>query len=985
MKGPFAIVCGIVCGNFLAISDLIQILFGKIKVVLFFIQDLKGKDMKRLVFLLTLLGSAGSLLSFSQLITTSPAIPLDNQEVTITFDATQGNIGLIGFTGDVYAHMGVITDKSTSGSDWKYVKAEWNVNLPECKFERIATDLYRLKLSPSLRDFYGVPEGEKILSLALVFRSSDGVKTGRDVGGGDIFVEVFAEGLTLSIKRPTTFPAIIRLNDTLVVEVRANGSDSIALYQDEALISKNAGEYLLDTLLGESYGKFLLKAIASNDTGAVADSFYCIVSKPADTLERPDGIRDGINYMDTVTAVLSLFAPGKEFVYVLGDFNDWEIDSNSLMHRTPDGNRFWLEVKNLVPRKEYIFQYLVDGTLRIGDPYADKISDPGNDQSITNETYPGLILYPTGKTTGIATVLQTGQIPYAWQVDDFTPKPSAELVIYEILVRDFTEKHSYQAIVDTLAYLERLGINAIELMPVSEFEGNVGWGYNPSYYFAPDKYYGTKDDLKNLIDECHKRNMAVIMDMVLNHAYDQCPFVQLYFDGNNPTAESPWFNTTSNFENPDAQWGNDFNHESGYTQQLADSINSYWMSEYRFDGFRFDFTKGFGNNIKDATSDSWGSLYDADRIRLLKRMSDAIWERNPDAIVIMEHLAVNTEEEELSDYGILLWGNMNYNYSEAAMGWNEGSKTDFSGISYKSRTWTQPHLVGYMESHDEQRLMYKCLRWGNYSEEYNIQDTTTGLRRMALDAVFFLTVPGPKMIWQFGERGYDFSIDSLGRLGVKPPKWETMNDPRRLYLYNFYSALIRLRKDHPVFQTDDFTLNVSASLKRILLRNADMNAVIVGNFGVLSGEISGQFPHTGSWYDYFTGDTLEVTSADDLITLAAGEYHLYTDVRLETPDIGTGLDDGRVENFPSDLVIFPNPATDRIMVSGIPEGCSSSSANVYCIEIYDLTGCLALHGAFDPQVRSASVDISALTEGAYMILVKEDSKILGWNKLMVVE
>ena len=75
-----------------------------------------------------------------------------------------------------------------------------------------------------------------------------------------------------------------------------------------------------------------------------------------------------------------------------------------------------------------------------------------------------------------------------------------------------------------------------------------GWGYNPSYYFAPDKYYGTKDDLKKLIDECHKRNIAVIMDMVLNHAYDQCPFVQLYFDGSNPTAENPWFNVTSNFD-----------------------------------------------------------------------------------------------------------------------------------------------------------------------------------------------------------------------------------------------------------------------------------------------------------------------------------------------------------------------------------------------------------------------------------------------------
>jgi hypothetical protein len=947
--------------------------------------DKKGNAMKRLIFLLTWLGSAGSLSGFSQLITTSPAIPLDNQEVTITFDATQGNKGLMGYTGDVYAHMGVITDKSTSGSDWKFVKADWNVNVPECKFERIATDLYRIKLSPTLRSFYGVPAGEKILSMAFVFRSPDGVKTGRDVGGGDIFVTVYEEGLTLSIKRPYTFPAIIRLNDTLIVEVQANGSDTISLYKDEALIGKNAGENLIDTLFGEHYGKFQIKAIATNDTGAVADSFSCIISKPADTLELPEGIRDGITYTDTATTLLSLFAPGKEFVYVLGDFNGWEVDSIFMMHRTPDGKRFWLEIKGLIPRKEYIFQYLVDGTLRLGDPYSEKISDPGNDQSITDETYPDLILYPTGKTTGIATVLQTGQVPYNWQVDDFTPAPSTELVIYEILVRDFTVSHTYRAIMDTLGYLETLGVNAIELMPVSEFEGNVGWGYNPSYYFAPDKYYGTKDDLKRLIDECHKRNIAVIMDMVLNHAYDQCPLVQLYFDGNNPTTENPWFNVTSNFENPDAQWGNDFNHESLYTQQLVDSINSYWMSEYRFDGFRFDFTKGFGNNVKDATTDSWGSLYDADRIRLLKRMSGEIWKRKPDARLIMEHLAVNTEEEELSDYGILLWGNMNYNYCEAAMGWNEGNKTDFSGISYKTRTWNDPHLVGYMESHDEERVMYKCLRWGNHSGEYNTQDTTTGLQRMALDAVFFLTVPGPKMIWQFGERGYDFSIDSLGRLGVKPPRWEYMNDPRRLYLYNFYRALIKLRKDHLVFQTDDFTLNVSTSLKRIVLRNADMNTVIVGNFGVVSGEIAGQFPHTGTWYDYFTGDSLEVASADDMISLAAGEYHLYTDIRLETPDFVTGLNDIPVEAFPVNLMVYPNPAKDRITITGLPAVRTPNSAREYRIEITDLAGRIALEKDINSQVNSTIMDISGLKSGAYVLFLKETGKVSGWSKIMVAE
>ena len=78
-------------------------------------------------------------------------------------------------------------------------------------------------------------------------------------------------------------------------------------------------------------------------------------------------------------------------------------------------------------------------------------------------------------------------------------------------------------------YIERLEINAIELMPTNEFEGNSSWGYNPNYYFAPDKYYGPRNNFKAFVDACHERGIAVIIDLVLNHAYGSCPFVQMYW------------------------------------------------------------------------------------------------------------------------------------------------------------------------------------------------------------------------------------------------------------------------------------------------------------------------------------------------------------------------------------------------------------------------------------------------------------------------
>ncbi|MCK9398572.1 MAG: alpha-amylase family glycosyl hydrolase [Bacteroidales bacterium] len=870
---------------------------------------------------------------FGQLVVTDPPMPISTESVTITFDATQGSAGLAGYTGDVYAHTGVITQLSSGGFDWKYVKTSWGQNTPDTKLQRIGQDLYSLQVTPNIQDYYGVPANEKILQMAFVFRSGIQVSgnwlEGKTETDGDIFIDVYEAGLSVSFGQPQQFPVIIQLNESFITEVNANEADSVFLFMDGNLLKADTGNYLIDTITATDFGKFLVKTMAKNQTGAVADSFYYHV-RPDVTVEAlPAGIRDGINYTGSQSVVMSLFAPYKDYIYVIGDFNDWDISQDYYMKLTPDSLRYWVEINGLVPGKEYVFQYYIDGQIKVGDPYGDKVSDPWNDAYISDITYPNLIQYPAGKTTGIATVLQTNQVFYNWEVDNFTTAAETDLVIYELLVRDFTSKHSYDGLIDSLDYLFNLGINAIELMPVNEFEGNSSWGYNPSFYFAPDKYYGPKNDLKRFVDECHKIGIAVFIDLVLNHSYDQSPLVQMYFDGNNPSEENPWYNVNSNFTNPDAQWGNDFNHESLYTQELVDSINSYWMSEYKIDGFRFDFTKGFGNNIK-GSNDPWGSIYDADRIRLLKRMADEIWLRNPQAIVIFEHLADNTEEKELADYGILLWGNANYNYGEAAMAYHDGGKSDFSWINYKKRTWNDPHVVGYMESHDEERLAFKCVTYGNSTADYNIKDTTTAFRRLAMNALFFFTVPGPKMIWQFGEMGYDYSIEYNGRLGEKPVRWDYLNDFRRKYLYDFYGALIKLRTEHPAFETATFTLYVEAALKKIVLAHPDMNVVVLGNFDVNAGTILPGFAHTGAWYEYFTGQPFEVTDLAESMSLEAGEYKMYTDIQLETPQIHTGLaediEKGRL------MRVFPNPSDDFSIQIELEK------PSLLTLEIFDLSG-----------------------------------------------
>jgi 1,4-alpha-glucan branching enzyme len=217
----------------------------------------------------------------------------------------------------------------------------------------------------------------------------------------------------------------------------------------------------------------------------------------------------------------------------------------------------------------------------------------------------------------------------------------------------------------------------------------------------------------------------------------------------------------------DYSWGYDFNHQSMETQLFVDRVFQYWLTEFRIDGFRLDFTRGFTNRPGSS------GAYDASRIAILKRITDRIWQTDSTAFVIIEHLVDdNNELKNLADYGLLLWGNMNYHYNEATMGYNESGKSNFSSVSYKARGWSEPALVGYMESHDEERLMYKNLLYGNSSGDYQIRDLPTALSRMKAAAAFFFTVPGPKMMWQFGELGFDYSIDYNGRLGRKPIRWD---------------------------------------------------------------------------------------------------------------------------------------------------------------------------------------------------------------------
>ena len=691
----------------------------------------------------------------------------------------------------------------------------------------------------------------------------------------------------------------------------------------------------------------------------------------------PTGLEHGINYNSDGSVTFVFYDKDKngkshDYAYLIGEFNDWKTSNQYAMNRDDASGCWWYTLSDVAPKKEYMFQYYLgyfsdsDGRA-YADPYSEVIYET-YDRYISSTTYPNLKQYPSG-TKGAVSSFQVVQDEYPWEVEDYQIKDENDLVIYELLFRDFSATGDINGALEKMDYLENLGVTAIELMPVQEFSGSDSWGYNPIAYFALEKSYGTREMYKKFIDECHKRGIAVIVDVVYNHAHEDHAMAGLYFDWSiyKPTAANPWFNIDA--PHPFSVF-HDWNHENEMVKNHIKKSLKYLIEEYKIDGFRFDLTKGFTNKQSNESS---ASNYDASRVAILKDYGSYIKSVDPNAVVILEHFA-DSENNDLGKAGLKVWRNVNYEGIQAT----HGSAGNFSGL------WTGSSVafgtyVGFFESHDEERMCYgavqdKSVTWGliglgdkwgatddlkftedgkflsvkgvtvaandrfkirqagtwdsfNYGAHtdnmklsvgqgyamknggdskdmyvpaagtYDIyfspdvetvwlmapgerpadpvveagDPLTIAMRRAGASAAFLLTTPGPKMIWQFGELGYDVSIEENGRTGRKPLHWEYFDVPARKALYDTYAGVLKFRNENPRFFDADasFTWNASATVKTSKCTVDGKTFYLVGNFGKTSTQ------HTlpsGTWKDYLNGGT----SVSDSVTLAQGEFKLLT-------------------------------------------------------------------------------------------------------------
>ena len=812
------------------------------------------------------------------LVGSSPLFVTDSNEDVIIYLNTKGTeMDPSKYSGEIYAHTGVITNLSVDTKDWKYVKSDWGVDIPEIQLSQVPTHphIYALNIVGGPRAYYGVPEGEEILQLAFVFRapkSKDCKPEVKAEGGADIFVELTKVGLDAVLVSPTN-GEVWKIGETYTLEARASAASYIKLMVDGSVVAESDTDSSIKYDYTAMDAKDLTIKVEAGDGSNVVEKSASVVvlgSTPEET--RPAGVEDGVTLSGN-EATFVLYAPGKESVILLGDFNNYTAKNDYVMKR--DGDYFWTTVTGLEANTEYGYQFLVDGSIKVGDPYATKILDPWNDKYISASVYPNLKAYPREYTDDIVSVFSTSPSTYAWRVNDFVRPHINTLAIYELLIRDFHEERTIMAVKDKLQYLKNLGINAIELMPIQEFDGNDSWGYNPSFYFAADKAYGTEEDYKAFIDACHEMGIAVILDVVFNHATGSAPWAKMWWDAkkNCTLASNPFFNVSAphNFS-----VFHDFRHLYPKTQEYFCDVLKYWMEEYKVDGFRFDLTKGFVQN--PSNYDAWN--YSSERIGILSVYANAIKEVDSDAYIIFEHFCDPNEENELYEkLGAHCWNNAQLGgYQESVMGYTGGDKSSFSNFM-KGR-------INNIETHDEERVAYKAITYGQSYVKNDWGRISKHLQ--AAYAMHFLT-PYPKMMWQFGELGYDFSIEAnengvVGSNGEyrthrKPIRWDYFTDayPERMELYLNLSKVINFRTSHPeIYSVNDIAVNTWK------VKDANMGGktlvmdrvICVANFTNANSTTTVNVPATGEWENLITGEKSSLSSTLS-VTLAPGEYVIY--------------------------------------------------------------------------------------------------------------
>ncbi len=980
---------------------------------------LKFFVMKKITLFFLLLSAA---LGFAQqqTVTYSIAPPAfeEGTSITVTINGSSVNEATWAVTGNALYMWAWSFDINDSNIQDCPTNGTWTNSNEANKFTYNAgTDTYTKTFVPTT--FYN-RVGIGRIGFLVKAKNATGDKKSQD-----ILVEVGAFQVNVVTPAQNSTTILPSGSNLLITANNTNGNASYNLKSNGVSIDTNGSTSSYSFNHTNITGNQNYELETTQGPTTITKKFTVIVNPGTVSEALPANRFEGINYdpADASKATLVLDAPEKDFVYVAGSFNNWQPTAAYAMKKdtAPNSTKFWLELTGLTPGQNYTYQYwVVDSSpianspalVKTADPYSTLVLSPFDDGNISPTTYPDLPAYPTGQEREV-TVLQTAQTPYNWQVPNFTKPSKDNLVVYEVLVRDFDSDRSYQDLIDKIDYFKNLKVNAIELMPVMEYEGSESWGYNTVFHLANDKFYGPANKLKEFIDLCHQNGIAVILDVALNHAFGRNPMVRMWMndpDGDgwgDPSTESPYFNTQAMHS---YSVGSDFNHTQERTQTYVKRVIRHWIEEYNIDGFRWDLTKGFTqqcpSNVAGGQEACTGG-YRSDRVAILKEYADYswfgdnsatpnAWNGDPNHYVIFEHLGQDNEEQEWANYrinetpskGVMMWGIMNSQYNQLSMGYNSGN--DITRMGNGAHGFTKKRVMGYAESHDEERLMYRNIVNGNSSNaSHNVKTLNTALSRMSAIGAISLLVPGPKMIWHFGALGYDSSIYTCNngtvntpsdptagdcKLDTKPqPQWTNnwLGNTNRAQIYNDWAKFINWKKNVTVFQKD-YAINSGTTLtpKLYLYDSANsipatdtQNVVILTNFNVTSQAVVANFPYQGLWYNLMDETSFNVTNTAMTITIQPGQFKIFGN-KLPT------LSNDELE-LVSKIHLSPNPASNYFTLD-------LATTNV---QIFSITGQLVKN--FKSNFTNESqFDISDLNKGIYIVKATDDTNREATMKLI---
>jgi len=949
--------------------------------------------MKKILFLLILLNTT---IGISQ-ISVNPSVFEVTDQITITVNLSQNQCNTIPANATkVYMHAGIGTD----ANPWGNVVGNWGQDDGIGQMTNLGGS-FSITLVPSVYFNLTPQQIASSTKMGLVFRTANGQGELKNPIGGacqDFFINVGAFQVNLTAPFNNTSQILASGGNLNIAANNTGGPASYVLKSNGiTLNSSTTANYTFNHTNITSNQNYVLEVTQNGTT--ITRNFSVIVNPGNITQAMPANLVDGVNYgTDNTKATLVLNAPFKDFIYVAGNFNNWQPTSAYAMRKDPSTGKFWLEISNLVPNQMYAFQYWVcDQTnlpanspalVKTADPFSTLVLSPFDDPEIIElGVYPGLPAYndiAPGQSREV-TVLQTGpNAYYQYQWSDATlnfvkPKPE-ELVIYEVLVRDFDSNKTYQNLIDRIDYFKDLNINAIQLMPVMEFEGNLSWGYNTAFHMAPDKRYGSPAKLKELIDVCHQNGIAVILDIVLNHVYGRSPLERMWMldsdgdgwanDGVRVSAENPYCNQNAMHSYSVGTDLNHFREPENLTNTYSIRTIQHWIQEYKVDGFRWDLTKGITNSCPPGPNqESCTNNYHADRVAKLKWYADKQWEFDPNFLVIFEHLGSNgsfNEEVEWANYrinenpyrGIMHWRKMTDPYANLL----KGNATNLSGVAHESR-----RFIGYAESHDEERVVYKA-----FTESGQTQGNLPKImeRLPALGAVHLL-VPGPKMIWHFGELGWELSLWTCTngnvsfnnpdcKLDTKPqPQWAenwTSNE-NRMNVYDAWARMNKMKTSNEVFKSGQHAWNFNAVGRPrldIWTSTAPQTALsyvfVLTNFSNNEYNVPGGFPYTGNWVNLMDNSTVSVSNTNMNISIEPGGFRIFGNQPVV-------LSSG---NFDKDnsISIYPNPTNSSFALTAISKN----------VEIYNMTGQRVkfFYGDFDP---GYNFEIQDLQSGIYMLRI----------------